>query len=47
MTEDYDFDYCDSCRGYGDDYKYDENGNLVPACDECPYNPYKYGDDEQ
>ena len=46
MTEDYDFDYCDSCRGYGDDYIYDENGDLVSACDECPYNPYNDGDDE-
>lgn len=44
MTEDY--DYCDDCRGYGDDYTYDENGNLVSVCDECPRNPYGNEDDE-
>lgn len=31
-------DACDECRGYGDDYYIDDDGNLVSACDECFYN---------
>lgn len=31
-------DKCYECTGYGDDYYEDENGNLVCACDNCPYN---------
>ena len=34
-----DYDRCYECRGYGDDYRYDENGDLVSACDDCPNNP--------
>ncbi len=34
---DYD-DYCYECTGYGDDYKEDENGNMVSNCDDCPFN---------
>lgn len=34
MTND---DRCYECGGYGDDYYVDENGELVPACPECPY----------
>lgn len=39
MTEDH--DYCDSCCGYGDDYTYDENGDLVSICNDCPRNYYE------
>lgn len=28
-------DICYECGGYGDDYYYDENGDLVCACGEC------------
>lgn len=31
-------DACDECRGYGDDYYIDDDGNLVSACNECFYN---------
>ena len=32
------YDRCYECQGYGDDYYWDENGELVCACDECPWN---------
>ena len=32
---------CYECSGYGDDYKIDDNGNLVCNCKECPFNPDK------
>ena len=31
-------DFCYECTGYGDDYYIDENGELVCACDDCPFN---------
>jgi hypothetical protein len=31
-------DYCYECRGLGDDYSYDEDGDLVSNCEGCPYN---------
>lgn len=34
-----DYDWCYECTGYGDDYHYDENGELVSSCDDCPNNP--------
>ena len=37
-------DCCYECRGLGDDYGYDENGDLVSMCDDCPMNPCR-GDD--
>lgn len=36
---DWDDDYCYECTGYGNDYYEDEEGNLVSACLECPFNP--------
>lgn len=41
----WDEDRCYECTGYGDDYYTDENGDLVSACDECPFNGYDYDDD--
>ena len=35
---DYELDYCDECTGNGDDYYIDENGELVSACTDCPFN---------
>ena len=34
----YDPEACYECRGYGDDWKEDENGELISACDDCPFN---------
>ena len=31
-------DCCYECTGYGDDYYFDENNELVCACDDCPFN---------
>lgn len=38
--EDYDdfVDVCYECTGYGDDYYIDQNGEMVCACDDCPFN---------
>lgn len=33
-----DFDRCYECRGYGDDYRLNEDGELESACDDCPFN---------
>ena len=33
-------DRCYECQGYGDDYYEDEDGNLVCACDDCPFNDW-------
>ena len=37
-----DWEYCDECTGYGNDYYEDENGELVCACDTC----WNNGEDE-
>ena len=46
--EDYDpwddYDWCYECTGYGDDYSYDEDGELVSNCDDCPNNPNRRDD---
>lgn len=44
--EDYCADRCYECSGYGDDYYTDENGEMVSACDDCPYNGSGDWDDE-
>lgn len=33
-------DYCDECRGYGDDYSIDESGEFVCNCFTCPFGGY-------
>ena len=38
VTAMYDPEICYECQGYGDDWKEDENGELVSACDDCPFN---------
>jgi hypothetical protein len=38
-------DICYECTGYGDDYYLDEHGELVSACDDCPFNGRDYDDD--
>ena len=40
--DDYDYDRCYECRGYGDDYYYDaEEDEWVSACTNCPFNEWK------
>ena len=43
--DDYESDHCYECSGYGDDYYVDENGELVDACFDCPFNPNNWDDD--
>lgn len=38
------YDWCYECTGYGDDYSYDEDGELVSNCDDCPHNPNRHDD---
>lgn len=35
MEEQHIYDRCYECRLYGDDYYYNDNGNLICACDAC------------
>ena len=35
MTDKERAEICYECTGYGDDYYYDDDGELVCACDEC------------
>ena len=35
---DYRADRCYECTGYGDDYYLNDDGELVRACDDCPFN---------
>ena len=34
MADDY-AEICYECQGYGDDWYFDDNGELVSACAEC------------
>ena len=36
--EDYYWDRCYECQGYGDDYYIDDQGELVCACVDCYFN---------
>lgn len=29
---------CYECSGYGDDYRTNENGEMISNCDNCPFN---------
>lgn len=44
MTEPYE-DQCYECGAYGDDYRLDENGEWVSACDDCPFSPWRTEDE--
>lgn len=50
MDEDEDYfdnyDYCYECGAYGDDYEFDENGEMIWMCPECPFNPDRDFEDE-
>lgn len=39
-----DDDYCYECRGYGDDYYINEDGELVDRCSECVFNESNWED---
>lgn len=39
-------EHCYECTGYGDDYYTNEDGELTCYCPECPFNPYKEGDED-
>ncbi len=41
-----DLDYCYECQAYGDNYEYDENGELVCLCGKCQRNPFIEGAEE-
>ena len=41
-----DYDYCDECSIYGDNYSYDPDTNsLICNCYDCPNNPDRYDDE--
>jgi hypothetical protein len=44
---DYELDHCYECTGYGDDYYIDENGELVSACTDCPFNSSNIGQEDE
>ena len=31
-------EHCYECSGYGDDYSFDENGEMICNCESCPFN---------
>ena len=39
MTNDY--DRCYECKGNGDDYYIDDDGELVSTCINCPFNDWR------
>lgn len=41
-----DYDYCEECQLYGDDYSYDKDGDLVSNCHDCPFCGAKIEGDE-
>lgn len=41
-----DYDHCYECTGYGDNYSFDDDGELVCNCGDCPYNQVWHDDDE-
>lgn len=42
--EEYHIECCYECGGYGDDYRMDENGDLVSNCEDCPHNRMNWED---
>ena len=40
-----DYDYCYECRGLGDDYIFNDDGELESWCDHCGLNPNGTVDD--
>ena len=49
MPDDFDwdtYDWCYECRGLGDDYRIDENNDLVSNCDDCVHNTWREEQDD-
>ena len=42
-----DFDPCDECHERGDDYYYDDDGDLMLRCYDCPLWCWERREDEQ
>ena len=42
---DYEYDPCYECRGLGDDYIVNDEGELESWCDKCGVNPDRIKDD--
>lgn len=40
LNEEIRYDFCYECRGNGNDYYLDDNGDLVSACEDCPFNDW-------
>jgi len=40
------YDPCDDCRAYGDDYYFDKDGECMSRCYDCPFNVYVYDERE-
>ena len=46
MTDlDWNMDYCYECTAYGNDYYINKFGELIPACEDCPFNPLNQEED--
>lgn len=45
-NDDYDYDPCYECRGLGDDYIINDDGELESWCDKCGVNPDRMKDKE-
>lgn len=39
------YNYCDECAGYGDDYFINDQGELECKCPTCPCNTYEYDEE--
>ena len=35
--DEWEYDPCDDCTAYGDDYYTDENGEMQSSCYDCPF----------
>lgn len=40
MPDDYQYDLCDDCQAYGDDYYIDDDCWLICACDGCQFDSH-------
>ena len=39
-------DSCEECTGYGDDYYFDEDGEIVLRCPTCSFNKNRWEETE-
>ena len=42
---DEEYDYCDECKIYGDDYSFDEDREMICNCYGCLKNPDRWDED--